>query len=150
MVGRPRKSNGQGRPAKLTIYVPENLYDATAADREAGLLNDKLNRVVEAIYANGGGTEAIDLQINDHESQAQRHMAIAASLKHQRESVIKELQNQVVARRAEEQFIEHLQLAIDRGLNIAQWAHPDRKDVQAIGWNRAKQIIKEHTKVDIK
>lgn len=148
-MGRPRKSDGQGRPSKLTIYVPPTLYHATSGDRETGRFNEKMNGIIETVYAKGGSTDSIDLKIQEHEAESARHASIAASYRQQRDAIVRELQSQVVMKKAEEAFMEHLEMAIQGGLNIKEWAHPDRKDVKGIGWPRAKQIVFEKTGVKL-
>lgn len=148
-MGRPKKSDGQGRPAKLTIYVPPTLFQATSGDRETGRFNEKMNGIIETVYAKGGSTDSIDLKIQEHEAESARHASIAASYRQQRDAIIRELQNQVVLKKAEDAFTQHLNIAVERGVNIKEWAHPDRQDVKGIGWNRAKQIVFEKTGVKL-
>lgn len=151
-MSRNKKSHGEGRGVKKSIYIPPSIAAKAAHDLETGRFNDKVNAFLEVSYNNGGQTDSLTIQIAEVEAILGREQARLASLRLQQSTAQQVMDIEAQSRRQEEVLAEHIRTAAGLPHPPAwkTWLHPGRIDVKAVGgMGRAKQILKEITGVNL-
>ena len=141
-MSAPRKGDGKGRSARLFITVSPEDYQFSAMDREVGRFNDKMNRVYQIIYRNGGRTDSIQILKAELRAEIGRLEAQLASLDAQEEAATEAFAQEQRIKKAEEAFRDHIRQAKDHGVEFKHWLHAGRADVKAVGGlTIAKRIL---------